>query len=61
MSETKAKNGILDGVIWKQLMMFFFPIMIGSFFQQLYNTADALILGREVGKKHWQQWAVPRR
>jgi len=51
MSETKAKNGILDGVIWKQLMMFFFPIMIGSFFQQLYNTADALILGREVGKE----------
>ena len=51
MSETKAKNGILDGVIWKQLMVFFFPIMIGSFFQQLYNTADALILGREVGKE----------
>jgi len=25
--------------------------MIGSFFQQLYNTADALILGREVGKE----------
>lgn len=51
MSEGKVKNGILDGVIWKQLMMFFFPIMIGSFFQQLYNTADALILGREVGKE----------
>ena len=51
MSESKVKNGILDGVIWKQLMMFFFPIMIGSFFQQLYNTADALILGREVGKE----------
>ena len=51
MSDTKAKNGILEGVIWKQLLLFFFPIMIGSFFQQLYNTADALILGREVGKE----------
>ena len=51
MSEMKVKNGILEGVIWKQLLLFFFPIMIGSFFQQLYNTADALILGREVGKE----------
>lgn len=51
MSESKTKNGILEGVIWKQLLFFFFPIMIGSFFQQLYNTADALILGREVGKE----------
>lgn len=51
MSESKIKNGILEGVIWKQLMMFFFPIMIGSFFQQLYNTADTLILGRVVGKE----------
>ena len=51
MNETKVKNGILEGVIWKQLLLFFFPIMIGSFFQQLYNTADALILGRVVGKE----------
>lgn len=51
MSEAKVKNGILEGVIWKQLVIFFFPIMIGSFFQQLYNTADALILGRAVGKE----------
>ena len=51
MSEAKTKNGILEGVIWKQLLLFFFPIMIGSFFQQLYNTVDALILGREVGKE----------
>lgn len=51
MSEAKTKNGILEGVIWKQLLLFFFPIMLGSFFQQLYNTVDALILGREVGKE----------
>ena len=51
MGKVNNKNGILEGVIWKQLLLFFFPIMIGSFFQQLYNTADALILGREVGKE----------
>ena len=51
MKSTSTKNGILEGVIWKQLLLFFFPIMIGSFFQQLYNTADALILERLVGKE----------
>ena len=49
MSEAKTKNGILEGVIWKQLLLFFFPIMIGSFFQQLYNTVDAIVVGRFVG------------
>ncbi len=51
MNEQKTKNGILEGVIWKQILLFFFPIMIGSFFQQLYNTVDALVLGRAVGKE----------
>ena len=51
MNKTKEKNGILEGVIWKQLLIFFFPIMVGSFFQQLYNTVDALVLGRAVGKE----------
>lgn len=37
------------GVIWKQLLFFFFPILIGSFFQQLYNTVDTIIVGQTVG------------
>lgn len=44
-------NGITDGVIWKQLMLFFFPIVLGTFFQQLYNTADAIIVGKFCGKE----------
>ena len=35
-------NGITEGVIWKQLLRFFFPILLGTFFQQLYNTADSI-------------------
>lgn len=45
------KNGITEGEIWKQLLLFFFPILLGTFFQQLYNTADAVIVGRFVGKE----------
>ena len=44
-------NGIIEGVIWKQLLIFFFPILLGTFFQQLYNTVDAVIVGKFVGKQ----------
>ena len=46
-----AKNKITEGVIWKQLLLFFFPILFGTLFQQLYNAADAVIVGRFVGKE----------
>jgi len=42
-------NQITEGVIWKQLLRFFFPILLGTFFQQMYNTADTIIVGRFVG------------
>lgn len=52
MTAQKEKvNGITEGVIWKQILIFFFPILFGTFFQQLYNAADAVIVGRFVGKE----------
>lgn len=45
----ETQNGIVTGVIWKQLLLFFFPILLGTFFQQLYNTIDAIIVGQYVG------------
>lgn len=44
-------NGITQGVIWRQLLGFFFPILLGTFFQQLYNTVDAVIVGNLLGKE----------
>ena len=49
--QTVQRNEITEGVIWKQLLVFFFPILIGSFFQQLYNTVDTIIVGQYVGKE----------
>ena len=49
--EAIEENSITQGVIWKQLLIFFFPILLGSFFQQMYNTADAMIVGKFVGKE----------
>ena len=45
-----AENRMITGVIWKQILFFFFPIMLGSLFQQLYNTVDAIVVGQFVGK-----------
>lgn len=47
----QTKNEITEGVIWKQLLLFFFPILLGTFFQQLYNTIDSVIVGQFVGKE----------
>lgn len=47
----EKKNQITEGVIWKQLLLFFFPIVFGTFFQQIYNTADTIVVGRFVGKE----------
>ena len=40
---------ITEGVIWKQLLYFFFPILMGTFFQQMYTTVDTIVVGRFVG------------
>ena len=51
MSETKRgeTTELTEGSIGKQLLKFFLPIMFGTFFQQLYNTIDAIVVGRFVG------------
>ena len=49
MSKSPANNQITEGVIWKQILFFFFPILMGTFFQQMYNTVDTIIVGRFVG------------
>ena len=49
-AELKQENPMVEGVIWRQMLNFFFPILLGTFFQQMYNTADALIVGRILGE-----------
>ena len=47
----KVSNGITEGVIWKQILLFFFPILFGTLFLTLYNTVDAIIVGQFLGKE----------
>lgn len=45
------RRDLTKGNIYKQLLMFFFPVFLGYFFQQLYNTFDAVTVGNYVGKE----------
>lgn len=37
------------GPIWKKIIAFAIPLFLGNLFQQLYNTADSLIVGNFLG------------
>lgn len=43
-------NSITNGIIWKQLLLFSAPLLVGNLFQQLYNTVDSIIVGNYVGR-----------
>ena len=47
----KDRNDILNGVLYKQILLFFFPILFGTLFQLFYNTVDAIVVGNYVGKE----------
>ena len=38
-----------EGEIWKRITYFALPLMLGNLFQQMYNTADSLIVGNFLG------------
>ncbi|WP_375340400.1 MATE family efflux transporter [Lacrimispora amygdalina] len=38
-----------EGVIWRQLLAFSLPLLVGNLFQQLYNTVDSVVVGNFIG------------
>lgn len=38
-----------SGTIWKQLVVFSMPLLLGNLFQQLYSTVDSWVVGNYVG------------
>ena len=40
-----------EGPIARQLIAFALPLLLGNLFQQLYNTADSLIVGNFLGSE----------
>lgn len=52
-SKSKKTNGstllMTEGNIWKLLIVFSIPLILGNLLQQMYNTADSIIVGNFVG------------
>ena len=45
-----AKQTIMtEGSIWKKILFFSIPLILGNLFQQLYNTVDSVIVGNFIG------------
>ena len=48
-TEQKKDHLMTDGNIPKQILVFAIPLILGNLLQQLYNTADSIIVGNFVG------------
>src|SRR5690606_7053508 len=49
IKELFAPKDLTEGPPWKRIIEFSIPLLIGNVAQQLYNTADSIIVGRYVG------------
>lgn len=50
MEMAHTTQPMTQGPIWKRITYFALPILLGNLFQQMYNTADSLIVGNFLGK-----------
>lgn len=49
LSRFFAAQDMTEGTPWKKIVSFAIPLLIGNIAQQLYNTADSVIVGKYVG------------
>ena len=49
LKEIFAAKDMTQGAPWKRILEFSIPMLIGNVAQQLYNTADSIIVGKYVG------------
>ena len=47
--QKKKTRLMTEGSIWKNILLFSVPLILGNLLQQLYNTADSIIVGNFVG------------
>ena len=49
MQENKQSFELINGMVWKVLIKFAFPIFLSTIFQALYTMTDAIIIGQFAG------------
>ena len=51
LQKHRIPKDVLNGNIYQQMLLFFFPVFMSYLLQQIYGFADSVILGRFVGKE----------
>ena len=51
MASKSNTRDMTAGTIWKHIVLFAIPLLIGNFFQQLYNTVDSVVVGNFVSSQ----------
>lgn len=49
VNKMKKATTMTEGVIWKKLLYFAIPLILGNLFQQMYNAVDSIIVGNYIG------------
>ena len=47
----KKSTVMTEGSIWKKILFFSIPLILGNLFQQLYKTVDSIIVGNYIGSE----------
>lgn len=45
----KERELMTEGNIWKKILLFSIPLILGNLLQQMYNTVDSVIVGNYIG------------
>lgn len=51
MDKRKGNTDLTEGKVWKVIVRFALPLLIGNLLQQLYNITDSIIVGQFLGKE----------
>ena len=51
-------RSMVEGAPWKHILRFAVPVLLGALLQQLYTTADAVIVGN-ASSKQFAQSMIP--
>lgn len=51
MDKRKGNTDLTEGKVWKVIVRFAVPLLVGNLLQQFYNITDSIIVGQFLGKE----------
>lgn len=51
MDKRKGNTDLTEGEVWKVIVRFALPLLVGNLLQQFYNITDSIIVGQFLGKE----------